>query len=116
MKKTQRINRCCSLAIPNEDVLETPKDSRALLFSKAFTRIEEEKEGASVAQILISKEIYPSFRGLGIDFFDETTIKEINELGIYGYLWGASVKVIEGLEHIIFIGDEIEDFEFGVEE
>jgi len=118
MKKINKYKmmRCKSVVIPNSDMSGISNEALCVLCNAAITKVENaNKPAGSICdevQILIPKEVWISFRGLGMDFLDESTKKEIDETGIYGRLWGASIKVIDKLEHVIFIGEEIEDFEF----
>jgi len=112
-KITYKLNRCKTVTIPNEEILELPKEALYDFVSSSFKEIE--LYDAIVDVILISKEMHPIFKSLGKDFFDETDIKAMNNIGIYGYLWTAKIKLVENIEHVIFIGRRKKDFEFKTE-
>ncbi len=115
MKKVDKyiMKRCKSVIVPYSDI---SAEAFCLLCHNSIKKVEhsdkQDTGDCREVQILISKEAWSLFKGMGMDFLDESTIKEIDETGIYGRLWGASIKVIDKLEHVIFIGEEIEDFEF----
>lgn len=118
MKKIDKykMKRCKSLIIPLSDMSGISNEEICLLCHNAMKKVEHDNKentgDCEEVQILIPKEAWESFGKLGIDFLDESTKREIEETGIYGRLWGASIKIIDKLEHVIFIGEEVEDFEF----
>ena len=95
----KNIKRCHTISILNDNITNISRTD----FLKLMTDIY--KEMTLVDEILISKEMYSFFENMGKDFFDETSIKQMNNIGIYGNLWGASIKIIKNIKHIIFIGE-----------
>ena len=84
------MKRCKSVVIPNSDMLGIPSEAFCLLCHNAIKKVEyadkQNTGDCQEVQILIPKDVWALFRGLGMDFLDESTRKEIEDTGIYGHL------------------------------
>jgi len=118
MKKIKKYitNRCHSVIIPNKDMLKILKEEPLLAFDVMFKEIED--KNSKPILILAAPEIEKFFEGmLGRDFYDWVHEKDENGKNtISGSIWGAIVKKMEGLEHVVIIGEETEDFEYEIED
>lgn len=126
-KEIYTLSEHTSIAIPNSDILATPlRGVFTSVCNNAFKAIEknyfekgltsEKMLNLVVTEILVSKEIFPYIRSLGMDFFDEATQKQRDEENIYGDLWNAKIKIVEGLEYVIFIGKKTSDYKVEIEQ
>jgi hypothetical protein len=61
-----------------------------------------EKKGYKVESIVCPPEVFAMVRVCGKDMYDEATRREIEQTGIYGYIWTSNLRVEVGMKEIVF--------------
>lgn len=62
-----------------------------------------EKRGYMIKTIICPPVFFAMLRLCGKDFYDEATMREIKQLGIYAYVWTADVRVQKDINEIVFV-------------